>query len=74
MMLNPVAVLLEGLRLAVVEHHNLLQTLVATTAAGREVTVWQPWYLFYEAAWCLGGCLLAWLLFHKLEFVYAEYI
>jgi lipopolysaccharide transport system permease protein len=74
MMLNPVAVLLEGLRLAVVQHHDLLHCLTVTTAAGREVVVWQPWYLLYDAAWSVGGCLLAWLLFHKLEFVYAEYI
>jgi ABC-type polysaccharide/polyol phosphate export permease len=74
MMLNPLAPLLEGLRLAVVEHHNLLETLTVTTTAGREVVVWQPWYLLYEGAWGVAGCGLAWLLFHKLEFVYAEYI
>jgi ABC-type polysaccharide/polyol phosphate export permease len=74
MMLNPVAVLLEGLRLALVEHHNLLVPLAVTTAAGREVVVWQPWHLLYEGIWALGGCLSAWLLFHKLESVYAEYI
>jgi ABC-type polysaccharide/polyol phosphate export permease len=74
MMLNPVAVLLEGLRLAVVDHHNLLEALALTTATGRDVVVWHPWYLLYELAWCLGGCLFAWLLFHKLESVYAEYI
>jgi len=74
MMLNPLAPLLEGFRLAVVEHHNLLHSLVVVSPAGREILAWQPWYLVYAAAWALLGSLVAWLMFHKLEFVYAEYI
>lgn len=74
MMLNPMAPLLEGLRLAVVEHHNLLETLVVTAADGQPIFAWQPWYLVYSAAWAILGFLGAWLLFHRLEFIYAEYI
>jgi len=74
MMLNPLSPLLEGLRLAVVEQHNLLETLVVTTDAGQEIFAWQPWYLLYAAAWSIFGSIGAWLMFHKLEFVYAEYI
>jgi ABC-type polysaccharide/polyol phosphate export permease len=74
MMLNPLAPLLEGFRLAVVEHHNLLHSLVVTSPAGQEVLAWHPWYVAYAAAWALLGCLAAWLMFHKLESVYAEYI
>ena len=69
MMLNPLAPLVEGLRLAIVEHHNLL---VRWAADG--VLIWSPWYLVYSAAWSVLGLLGAWLLFHKLEFVYPEYI
>jgi ABC-type polysaccharide/polyol phosphate export permease len=74
MMLNPLAPLLEGLRLAVVEHHNLLHALVVTSPAGQEILAWHPWYVAYATVWALLGCLAAWLMFHKLEFVYAEYI
>jgi len=74
MMLNPLAPLLEGLRLAVVEHRSLLETVVFTAADGGEILAWQPWYLLYSAAWAVLGFLGAWLMFHKLEFIYAEYI
>lgn len=69
MMLNPLAPLLEGLRLAVIERHNLLEPLWASGALA-----WHPGYLIYSAAWSIAGCFGAWYLFHKLEFVYAEYI
>jgi lipopolysaccharide transport system permease protein len=74
MMLNPLAPLLEGLRLAVVEHHNLLVTLAVTAADGRDIVAWHPGYLLYAAAWSVVGSLAAWLMFHRLEFSYAEYI
>lgn len=74
MMLNPLSPLLEGLRLAIVENHNLFSALVVTTAAGQEIIAWTPWYLAYSAAWALPGSFAAWWLFHKLEFVYAEYV
>jgi lipopolysaccharide transport system permease protein len=74
MMLNPLSPLLEGLRLAVVEHHNLLEPLTVTIAGGPPVLAWHPWYLLYAAGWSVAGFFAAWWLFHKLEFVYAEYI
>jgi ABC-type polysaccharide/polyol phosphate export permease len=74
MMLNPLAPLLDGLRLAIVENHNLLSPLIVSTAASQEILAWTPWYLAYSAAWSLLGFFGAWWLFHKLEFVYAEYI
>jgi lipopolysaccharide transport system permease protein len=74
MMLNPLTPLLEGLRLAVVEHHNLLSPLVVVSARGAEILAWSPWYLAYSAAWSVLGLLVSWRLFHKLEFIYAEYI
>jgi ABC-type polysaccharide/polyol phosphate export permease len=74
MMLNPLAPLLEGLRLAVVEHHDLLAPLVVTAPSGQAIVAWTPWYLAYSAAWSLLGGFAAWRAFHELEFVFPEYI
>lgn len=74
MMLNPLSPLLDGLRLCIVEHHSLLATHIVTTSAGAKVLAWTPWYLVYSATWSILGFLGAWWMFHKLEFVYAEYI
>jgi lipopolysaccharide transport system permease protein len=74
LMLNPLAPLLEGLRLAVLEQHNLLAAWQTTTAQGQVFVAWQPWYLLYSCLWAGPGTLAAWLLFHRLEFVYAEHI
>src|SRR5262249_34494488 len=74
LMLNPLTPILEGLRLAVVEGHNPLEPLPATSATGETVGVWHQAYLLYSLAWAVPGTLAAWLTFHKLEFVYAEYV
>jgi lipopolysaccharide transport system permease protein len=74
LMLNPLAPLLEGLRLAVLEQHNLFEVGYAITAQGDSFIAWHPWYLAYAGLWALPGTLLAWLMFHRLEFVYAEHI
>jgi len=73
-MLNPLSPFLEGLRLCIVEGHNLLLPLVTVSAAGQAIPVWTPWYLVYGLVWSLGGLLGSALLFHRLEFVFAEYI
>lgn len=73
-MLNPLAPILEGMRLAIVEGHNLLAPLVELNRHGIEVVAWQPWYLGYSAAWAGLGLTGALLLFHRLEGVFAEYI
>jgi ABC-type polysaccharide/polyol phosphate export permease len=73
-MLNPLAPLLEGLRLAVVQGHNLMEPLILATAAGQSVLVWSPWDLVYSAGWAVLGLLFSALLFHRLEFVFAEYV
>jgi lipopolysaccharide transport system permease protein len=73
-MLNPLAPILEGLRLAVVEHHNLLEPLTVVGRQGQAVTAWAPWYLLYAAAWALAGAAGAVVLFHRLALVFAEYL
>ncbi len=73
-MLNPLSPFLEGLRLCIVKHHDLLQVLTIVNAAGQTILVWSPWYLLAAFVWSVGGFLAASLYFHRLEFVFAEYI
>lgn len=73
MMLNPLAPILEGLRLAVVEGHNLSQTLIITSQ-GADVLAWSPWYLVYVFLLAIGGTAAAAVLFQRLEYLFAEYI
>ena len=74
MMLNPLAPMLEGLRLAVVDGHNLLLPLVVEGRGGQATLAWSPYYLAYGAAWSILGLLASALLFHRLESKFAEYI
>lgn len=71
--LNPLAPILEGFRLTVIEAHNLAVPLAVTGSAGETMAVWSPWYLAYSALWAFGGLVFSSLLFHRLEFVFAEY-
>ncbi|MEP6617772.1 MAG: ABC transporter permease [bacterium] len=72
MMLNPVAPILEGLRIVIVEHHNLLQPM---SVAGQDTFVfWHPWYLAYTAAWAVGGLLFSAIFFHRSERRFAEIV
>ena len=73
-MLNPIAPVLEGLRLAVFHGHSLLDPLLVTGRHGVEVIAWSPWYLFYSGVWAVGGLSLAAVLFHRAEFAFAEFV
>jgi ABC-type polysaccharide/polyol phosphate export permease len=73
MMVNPLAPLMEGLRLSVVMDHNLLHTLVVQGRHGA-VLAWSPWYLVYSAAWAITALLAGLLLFHRAESKFAEYV
>lgn len=68
-MANPVAPILEGLRLAVVEGHALLTPLALPGGAA-----WSPWYLAYSAAWATLGLGLAAALFARFERRFADYV
>lgn len=68
-MLNPLSAILEGLRLAVVDGHNLLEPLVQSG-----VEVWLPADLAYSAGVALVTLVGSALLFHRAEFVFAEYV
>lgn len=74
MMLNPLAPLLEGFRLSAVQGHNLFTFLFVENAAGQTLLLWSPWYLAYSACWAVGGLVVTARVFHRLQFVFAEYI
>ena len=73
-MLNPIAPILEGMRLTMFQGHSLLEPLMVLSAKGIPVVAWQPWYLGYSAAWAVGGLVTSALIFHRAEFLFAEYL
>ena len=73
-MLNPIAPILEGLRLAIFHGHSLLEPYIVLNRHGIEVVTWAPWYLAYSGLWALGGLAVAAVLFHRAEFAFAEYV
>jgi ABC-type polysaccharide/polyol phosphate export permease len=68
-MLNPLAPVLEGLRLCVVQGHNLAAPLTRGGAV-----VWSPGDLGYSVAVAAVALVGSALLFHRSEFVFAEYV
>jgi len=70
-MLNPLAPVLEGMRLAVVVGHNLLVPLVIPSTGA---VAWSPLYLAYSAIVGVGGLVASAVIFHRAEFVFAEYV
>ena len=73
MMLNPLAPIMEGLRLSVVLNHNLLDALVVQGHRGA-VLAWSPWYLAYSAAFAFVTFLGGLVVFHRAESKFAEYV
>lgn len=69
-MLNPIAPLLEGLRLSVVQGHNLLQVLTQADGA----VIWTPGYLYWSAGCAFVALLGGALVFHRAHFRFAEYV
>jgi ABC-type polysaccharide/polyol phosphate export permease len=70
-MLNPLAPIMEGMRLAVVDGHNLLQPLVVGPAS---TLAWTPGYLLLAAVWAVGGLIVSAVIFHRVEPDFAEYV
>ncbi|HEU4630912.1 MAG TPA: ABC transporter permease [Gemmatimonadaceae bacterium] len=73
LMLSPISPMIEGMRLVVIEGHDLLRPLVVANAKGVEVLSWTPWYLLYSAAWALGGLAVSMRIFRRSAVVFAEY-
>ena len=72
-MLNPLAPLLEGARLVLVQGHNLLEPLTPAMAANG-TDVWSPWFLVYSGAWAVIGLVFGTLIFHRVQYLFAEYL
>lgn len=70
-MLNPVSPILEGLRLAIVDHHNLLTPVVSQPGGW---VSWHPWYLVYSAVWAIAGIVLSAIFFHRSERRFALFV
>jgi lipopolysaccharide transport system permease protein len=69
-MLNPLSPILEGLRLSVVDGHNLLTTITRPDGA----VIWSPAYLGYSMLWAFGGLVVSALIFHRAQYRFAEYV
>lgn len=74
LMLNPLSPIMEGLRLSIMEGHDLLQPLTVILSDGSAFLAWSPWYLLYVAAWMFVGLLGSTVLFRRAAFVFAEYV
>jgi lipopolysaccharide transport system permease protein len=72
-MLNPLTGILEGMRLSIVNGHNLIYPLT-TVIHGVETPVWEPWELVYSAVCAVGGMIGATAMFRKLQPLFAEFI
>lgn len=70
-MLNPLAPIVEGFRLAVVDGHNLALPLV-THELGPPTLIWSPWYLALSAVWATVGLLISIIVFHRAQYRFAE--
>jgi ABC-type polysaccharide/polyol phosphate export permease len=70
-MLNPIAPILQGLSLAVVNGHNLLSPIID---AADGAVVWSPYYLYYSMACAFGGLVISAVIFHRAHFRFAEYV
>jgi len=73
MMINPLTPILEGLRLAIVDGHNLAEPLT-TVIHGTTRVVWSPWELVYASVVSFGGLVLATAFFRRLQPLFAEYV
>lgn len=72
-LLNPLAIILEGLRLAIVDGRNLLAP-VDVVRHGVHIQAWAPWYLAYAGTWAIVGLAGSLVMFRRLQFLFAEYI
>lgn len=72
-MLNPIAPILEGARLAVVQGHNLLEPLTVVTPAGASVLAWTPWDLVWSVVFTVLFLHVSVRVFRRASALFAEY-
>lgn len=70
LVLNPVAPILEGARLALIDGHDLRVPIVSASGALQ----WSPWYLIYAGAFAAISALFAAVVFHRAESRFAELV
>lgn len=68
--LNPLTPMLEGARLALVNGHDLRETLISSSGA----VVWAPSHLLYASIWAIGGLLVSAIIFRRASGKFAEYV
>ena len=73
-MINPLAPVLEGLRLAVVEGHNLLLPLRVVNETGRLQELWSPWWLAWSGGVMAVGMVFSVVMFRRLQYLFAEWV
>lgn len=69
MMLNPLSPILEGLRLTLVEHTSLLQTIISPSG----YIIWSPWALVYAVVVGLAATVIGMVAFRRSASYFAEY-
>lgn len=74
MLLNPVAPILEGFRLTVIEGHNLLEPLRVIEDGGKVAELWIPGALFAAVGVTVIGFFLSVAMFRRLQYLFAEYV
>jgi ABC-type polysaccharide/polyol phosphate export systems, permease component len=70
-MVNPLAPLVEGLRLAIANRHNLL---VPIRDAADGAVIWSPAYLIYSVVFTALALVVSAVIFHRSQYRFAEYI
>ena len=68
--LNPLTSILEGLRLALAQGHNLAFPLPGPTPGS---VAWSPEFLTYTAVWAVLGTIVSVLVFNRAAHAFAEY-
>lgn len=71
LMLNPLGPIFEGLALAVMRGHNLLEP-ATRVVRGTPVESWHPWYLGYSIVWAVGSLAFGLVLFQRTQHLFAE--
>lgn len=72
-MLNPLSPLIEGLRLSIVEGHNLLYPLIIEEGE-TFMEIWTPWYLVAGILWATLGLAFSSIIFHRSQARFAELV
>ena len=71
LMALPLSPFIEGMNVAIVQGHSLLETVYVATATGA-VLAWSPWYLLYAMLTSLASVVIGVLVFRRFSGKFAE--